>query len=146
YTLYGETLAPEAVIDQLPGYAGSRPVRVGNAANMQVQLDVFGPIVDLISSLAHARERKGITDPDKALPDRDWDLVQAMVSAVQRRWQEPDHGIWEIRDNPRHHVYSKVMGWLTVDRALTLARQFGRPTDPEWVRLRDAIADEVKAK
>ncbi|MEU6581903.1 trehalose-phosphatase [Nocardia sp. NPDC046763] len=146
YTLYGETLPPEAVIDQLPGYAGSRPVRVGNAANMQVQLDVFGPIVDLISQLAHARERKGINDPAKALPDPDWELVHAMVSAVQRRWREADHGIWEIRGNPRHHVYSKVMGWLTVDRALTLSRQFGRPADPEWEPLRDAIADEVRTE
>ncbi|MBF6134227.1 trehalose-phosphatase [Nocardia otitidiscaviarum] len=146
YTLYGETLPPEAVIDQLPGYAGSRPVRVGNAANMQVQLDVFGPIVDLISQLAHAREKKGITDPSQALPDADWELVVAMVSAVQRRWREPDHGIWEIRGNPRHHVYSKVMGWLTADRAITLARQFGRPLDPDWEKLRDTIADEVKVE
>src|SRR5262249_16481426 len=116
YTLYGETLPPEAVIDQLPGYAGSRPVRAGNAANMPGQLGVFGPIVDLISQLAHTRERQGINDPAKALPDADWELVHAMVSAVQRRWREADHGIWEIRGNPRHHVYSKVMGWLTVDR------------------------------
>lgn len=146
YTLYGETLGPEAVLDQLPGYAGSRPVRVGNAANMQVQLDVFGPIVDLIAALADARERKGIADPAKALPDREWELVHAMVSAVQRRWREPDHGIWEIRGNPRHHVYSKVMGWLTVDRALRLSTRFGRMADPAWAELRDTIAEEVKAK
>ncbi|WP_039794745.1 trehalose-phosphatase [Nocardia araoensis] len=146
YTLYGETLPPEASIDQLPGYAGSRPVRVGNAANMQVQLDVFGPIVDLIATLAHARELRGVTDPADVLPDADWELVCAMVSAVQRRWQEPDHGIWEIRGNPRHHVYSKVMGWLTVDRALTLAQKFDREADPAWPLLRDTIADEVKAK
>lgn len=146
YTLYGETLGPEAVLDQLPGYAGSRPVRVGNAANMQVQLDVFGPIVDLIAALADARERKGIVDPAKALPDREWELVHAMVSAVQRRWREPDHGIWEIRGNPRHHVYSKVMGWLTVDRALRLSTRFGRMADPAWAELRDTIAEEVKAK
>ncbi|MGW5386601.1 trehalose-phosphatase [Nocardia sp. NPDC003963] len=146
YTIYGETLPPEAVIDQLPGYAGSRPVRVGNAANMQVQLDVFGPIVDLITSLAHAREKQGTTDPRKVLPDADWELVHAMVSAVQRRWTEPDHGIWEIRGNPRHHVYSKVMGWLTIDRALTLAEKFDRPVDADWAPLRDTIAAEVKAK
>ncbi|MFC4124378.1 trehalose-phosphatase [Nocardia rhizosphaerae] len=146
YTIYGETLPPEAVIDLLPGYAGSRPVRVGNAANMQVQLDVFGPIVDLITTMAHERERQGITEPIRALPDADWALVHAMVSAVQRRWTEPDHGIWEIRGNPRHHVYSKVMGWLTIDRALTLAERFDRPADPEWAPLREIIAEEVKAK
>ncbi|WP_026343838.1 trehalose-phosphatase [Nocardia sp. BMG111209] len=146
YTLYGETLPPEAVLDQLPGYAGSRPVRVGNAANMQVQLDVFGPIVDLIAALAEAREKHGATEPDSALSDRDWELVRAMVSAVQRRWSEPDHGIWEIRGAPRHHVYSKVMGWLTVDRALKLADKFGRSADPAWAPLRDVISEEVKAK
>ncbi|KAA0022009.1 trehalose-phosphatase [Antrihabitans cavernicola] len=146
YTLYGTGLPPEAVIDSLPGYAGSRPVRVGNAANMQVQLDVFGPIVDLIASLAHAREKKGIVEPTEVLPDLDWDLVCAMVSAVQRRWMEPDHGIWEIRGNPRHHVYSKVMGWMTVDRALTLAERFGRTPDAEWASLRDTISDEVLNK
>ncbi|GAA5048399.1 trehalose-phosphatase [Nocardia callitridis] len=146
YTLYGETLPPEAVIDELPGYAGSRPVRVGNAANMQVQLDVFGPIVDLIADLANGRQREGVDDPALVLPDADWDLVRAMVSAVQRRWEEPDHGIWEIRGNPRHHVYSKVMGWLTVDRAVTLAERFGREVDPAWPTLRETIAEEVKAK
>ncbi|GAB2663096.1 trehalose-phosphatase [Prescottella soli] len=145
YTLYGTGLPPEAVIDSLPGYAGSRPVRVGNAANQQVQLDVFGPIVDLISNLALARQKKGITGSD-ALTDRDWELVSAMVEAVERRWSEPDHGIWEIRDNPRHHVYSKVMGWVTVDRALTLAESFGRPARETWAALRDEIAEEVTEK
>ncbi|MCE5288550.1 MAG: trehalose-phosphatase [Nocardiaceae bacterium] len=142
YTIHGGALPPEAVIDSLPGYAGSRPVRVGNAANNQVQLDVFGPVVDLISNLAHEREALGIAHDD-ALPDRDWELVRAMVKAVRRRWHEPDHGIWEIRDNPRHHVYSKVMCWLTVDRALTLAKQFGRKAGDDWEDLRAKIADDV---
>ncbi|CAM2880110.1 trehalose-phosphatase [Skermania piniformis] len=140
YTLYGGGLPPEAVIDSLPGYAGSRPVRVGNAANMQVQLDVFGPIVDLIHLLARARADRGMPDP---LPDRDWELVCAMVAAVTRRWHEPDHGIWEIRGNPRHHVYSKVMGWLTVDRATDLAQRYEREVDPAWPQLRTTIADDV---
>lgn len=144
YTLYGETLPPEAVLDQLPGYAGSRPVRVGNAANMQVQLDVFGPIVDLIATLADARGRQQGSDT-AALPEQDWELVRAMVSAVDRRWREPDHGIWEIRGAPRHHVYSKVMGWLTVDRAIHLAQRFGRHTEPSWEPLRAVIAEEVLA-
>ncbi|MFZ2173100.1 MAG: trehalose-phosphatase [Rhodococcus sp. (in: high G+C Gram-positive bacteria)] len=143
YTLHGGGLPPEAVIDSLPGYAGSRPVRIGNAANQQVQLDVFGPIVELICDLTHAREKQGITP---ALSDRDWELVCAMVEAVERRWFEPDHGIWEIRDNPRHHVYSKVMGWVTVDRAVSLAKHFGRDIEPGWTTLRDEIAEEVREK
>ena len=144
YTLWGQTLPPEAVIDVLPGYAGSRPVRVGNAANQQVQLDVFGPIVDLIHTLATTRTAAGVTDAAEALPDRDWELVRAMVDAVERRWSEPDHGIWEIRGNPRHHVYSKVMCWLTVDRALTLAEAYGREAQLGWTTLRDVIAQQVR--
>ncbi|OUS92913.1 trehalose-phosphatase [Rhodococcus sp. NCIMB 12038] len=143
YTLHGGGLPPEAVIDSLPGYAGSRPVRIGNAANQQVQLDVFGPIVELIHDLSHAREQQGV---EVALNDRDWELVCAMVEAVERRWFEPDHGIWEIRDNPRHHVYSKVMGWVTVDRAVALAEHFGRDVEPGWTSLRDKIAEEVREK
>ncbi|MFE7415647.1 trehalose-phosphatase [Rhodococcus sp. NPDC057529] len=143
YTLHGGGLPPEAVIDSLPGYAGSRPVRIGNAANQQVQLDVFGPIVELIHDLSHARETQGAP---VALNDRDWELVCAMVEAVERRWFEPDHGIWEIRDNPRHHVYSKVMGWVTIDRAVALAEHFGRDVEPGWIPLRDKIADEVREK
>ncbi|MFY2790747.1 trehalose-phosphatase [Rhodococcus sp. MALMAid1271] len=142
YTIWGLGLPPEAVIDELPGYAGSRPVRVGNAANQQVQLDVFGPIVELVSALAHARKAKG---GENALSDDDWELVRAMVEAVERRWFEPDHGIWEIRDNPRHHVYSKVMGWITVDRAIGLAETFGRTAESSWTTLRETIRAEVLA-
>jgi len=79
------------VIDSLPGYAGSRPVRVGNAANVQVQLDVFGPVVQLIADLCHRRVANGVRD---ALTDADWNLVSEMVFAVESRWVEPDHGIW----------------------------------------------------
>ncbi len=141
YTIHGTNLPAEAVIDSLPGYGGSRPVRVGNAANSQVQLDVFGPIVELIAQLAQARKKEGVAEP---LTDRDWELVLAMVSAVQRRWSEPDNGIWEIRGNPRHHVYSKVMCWVTVDRALTLAADFGRDPGADWETLRAEISEEVK--
>ncbi|MGH3676067.1 MAG: trehalose-phosphatase [Mycobacterium sp.] len=141
YALSGAILGPEAVIDSLPGYAGSRPVRVGNAANVQVQLDVFGPVVQLISDLCHRRVANGVTD---ALTDADWNLVSEMVYAVESRWTEPDHGIWEIRGAPRHHVYSKVMCWLTVDRGLKLAAEFGRQAPPGWAPLRDAISAQVR--
>ncbi|WP_149361672.1 trehalose-phosphatase [Lolliginicoccus suaedae] len=141
YTLHGGALPPEAVIDSLPGYAGSRPVRVSNAANNQVQLDVFGPIVELIHDLAIVRHEAGHAEP---LSARDWELVTAMVSAVSRRWAEPDHGIWEIRGAPRHHVYSKVMCWLTVDRALRLAERFDHEVPPGWQTLRDVISAQVR--
>jgi trehalose-phosphatase len=137
YTLAGNGLGPEAVIDTLPGYAGSRPVRVGNLANQQVQLDVFGPVVDLVAALSQARGK---------LTDDDWRMTCAMAEAVTRRWEEPDHGIWEERHRPRHHVYSKVMCWMTIDRAITLAEQYGRQPHPEWHALRDKIAEDVLSK
>ena len=137
YTIAGTTLPAEAVIDTLPGYAGSRPVRVGNLANQQVQLDVFGPVVDLVVALSEARGK---------LTDDDWRMVGAMAEAVARRWHEPDHGIWEERHRPRHHVYSKVMCWLTIDRAIKLAELYGREIEPTWPGLRDQIAEDVLTK
>ncbi|MFB9906022.1 trehalose-phosphatase [Allokutzneria oryzae] len=134
YTLHGTHLGPEAVIDTLPGYAGSRPVRVGNLANQQVQLDVFGPVVDLVAQLAEVRG---------ALTDDDWRMVEAMAEAVTRRWDEADHGIWEERHAPRHRVYSRVMGWVTLDRAIKLATTYGRDIDSGWSVLRDTIAQDV---
>ena len=136
YTVEGLELGPEAVIDTLPGYAGSRPVRVGNAANRQIQLDVFGPIADLLAAVATARGH---------VREEDWHVVEAMVRAVGRRWHEPDHGIWEARLPPRHHVYSKVMCWLTVARALDVQAMRGGPARADWVELRDRIRENVLA-
>ncbi len=134
YLVTGRHLPPEADIAELPGYAGSRPVRVGNAAERQVQLDVFGPIVDLIWLLSIE---------GAPLSSRHWHLVKAMVGAVDKRWAEPDHGIWEIRRSPRHHVYSKVMCWVTVDRAVRVAGEFVDGDQPEWELLRDQIRDDI---
>jgi trehalose 6-phosphate phosphatase len=137
YNVTGRHLPPEAEIAELPGYGGSRPVRVGNAAEGQVQLDVFGPIVDLVHLLLSRGE---------ALSAEHWRLVEAMVLAVSRRWTEPDHGIWEIRKPPRHHVHSKVMCWLTVDRAIAIADGFLDREPASWVELRDNIAQDVLTK
>jgi GH15 family glucan-1,4-alpha-glucosidase len=134
YTVAGQDLGPEAVIETLPGFAGSRPVRVGNAANRQVQLDVFGPIADLLAAVADQRGH--------VLPT-EWRVIEAMVEAVERRWHEPDHGLWEARIAPRHHVYSKVMCWLTVDRAITLVQKHGGVDRPDWHELRERIAENV---
>ncbi|MEL7206934.1 MAG: trehalose-phosphatase [Actinomycetota bacterium] len=134
YLVTGRHLPPEADIAELPGYAGSRPVRVGNAAERQVQLDVFGPVVDLIALLG---------ETGAPLSSEHWRLVQAMVSAVDQRWDEPDHGIWEARRPPRHHVYSKTMCWVTVDRALKVAGEFVDDDHEDWQDLRSRIADDV---
>lgn len=137
YSLSGSHLPPEAEIGTLAGYAQSRPVRVGNAASNQVQLDVFGPIVDLAAMLA---ERGAPIAPDH------WRLVRSMVRAVESRWGEPDHGIWEMRLERRHHVHSKVMCWHTVDRALVVEEAVSGGRNPDWVALRDAIRADVLAR
>ncbi len=134
YTVTGGQLGAEAVIPELSGYRASRPVRVGNAAAQQLQLDVFGPIVDLLALLA---------ERDAPLSSEHWRLVCAMVEAVESRWEEPDHGIWEIRRSRRHHVHSKVMCWLTVDRAIAVAEQLNGSEPPGWRALRDRIAAEI---
>ncbi len=136
YTVSGGTLGPEADVAELSGYRGSRPVRVGNAAAQQVQLDVFGPIAELIAALA---------DRGAALSSEHWRLVETMVAAVADRWSEPDHGIWEFRMPRQCHVHSKVMCWQTVDRALAFADYFGRKR-PDWQALRDRIAEDVLSK
>jgi len=133
YTLDGNLLGPEAVVDTLPGYAGSRPVRIGNAAQGQVQLDVFGPICNMIADTAHARGF--VTGNDLA-------IINSCVEAVERRWNEPDHGIWEIRDAPRDHVHSRVMCWMAVDQALKVLA-LAKASRPDWEALADRIKEDV---
>lgn len=137
YTIRGTELQVEGEIAELRGYAGSRPVRVGNAASSQIQIDVFGPIVELIHELVvrHA-----------PLSSEHWRLTEAMVRAVERRWTDPDNGIWEFRTARRHHVHSKVMCWLTVDRGIKIARDLARREPEGWYELRDAIRDDILEK
>jgi len=134
YTVTGGSLGTEGEIGELAGYRGSRPVRIGNAAARQVQLDVFGPIVELVAVLS---------ERDAPLSIEHWRLVEAMVRAVERRWNEPDHGIWEIRRPRRHHIHSKVMCWATVDRAVLIGERFFDRRRDDWAALRDSIAADV---
>ncbi|WP_051973460.1 trehalase-like domain-containing protein [Cryobacterium sp. MLB-32] len=134
YSVSGYSLSTEASLESLPGYAGSRPVRIGNAADNQVQLDVFGPIAELIDTLSARRGE---------LTDFQWGLLGQMVDAVESRWQEPDHGIWEARRSPRHHTYTKTMCWVTIDRALRVAARHGRTPEPHWELLAETIREDV---
>ena len=134
YTVAGQELPAEAEIGHLQGYGQSRPVRLSNAAALQVQLDVFGPIVDLVALLA---ERGMPISPDHLR------LVSAMVRAVEARWSEPDHGIWEIRADRRHHVHSRVMCWMTASRAVQVQRHVLGRSDAAWERLAEAIRADV---
>ena len=137
YTVTGGDLPPEAEIGELNGYAGSRPVRIGNAACGQVQLDVFGPILELTWLLLEA---------GAPLSSEHMRLVEAMATAVSMRWREPDHGIWEFRAVREHHVHSKVMCWQTIVLAERIHERLrGRPHH-DWQRLADEIAADVLEK
>lgn len=136
YTITGGHLPPEGELTHLSGYAGSRPVRVSNAAAHQMQFDVYGPIVDLVALLAEA---------GAPISREHWRLVRSMVDGVQARWNEPDHGIWEMRTDRRHHVHSKVMCWHTLDRALAVEDALLGRQSQEWIDLRAQIKADVLA-
>ena len=136
YRINGERLGAEASIDSLPGYAGSRPVRVGNAADSQLQIDVFGPVCLLIEQLVQARG---------SVSEQEWTLTCSMVDAVGRRWMNPDHGIWEIRDRPKHYTHSRMMCWLAVNSSLQIAQRNGTP-QPAWETLREEIAAAIESE
>ncbi len=134
YTVTGQETPTEAELAHLSGYAASRPVRIGNAAARQVQLDVFGPIADLLWEL---HQCEGHLSPNHH------HLVQSMATAVRHRWREPDHGIWEIRGPLQHHVHTKVMCWLTMDRAARIAQASGVAGGARLAEIADTIRDDV---
>jgi GH15 family glucan-1,4-alpha-glucosidase len=135
YGCAGERRLTEVELDWLPGYEGSRPVRVGNAASEQFQLDVYGEVMD---ALTKARDA-GI-GPDR----RAWAIQRALLGEVEHVWHEPDEGIWEVRGPRRHFVHSKVMAWVAFDRAVQSVERHGLdgPVDA-WRATRDAIHEEV---
>ena len=137
YGLAGERRLDEWEVPWLPGYEGAAPVRVGNAAHAQLQLDVYGEIMD---ALYHAR-RGGLPPSAEA-----WELARALVRHLERIWREPDEGIWEVRGGRRHFVHSKVMAWVALDRVIKIAEQFGRDGQVNrWRAMRRCIHEEVCA-
>ncbi|MGC0328035.1 GH15 family glucan-1,4-alpha-glucosidase [Streptomyces sp. SAI-170] len=140
YSVTGERDLPERELD-LPGYEGSAPVRVGNAAADQLQLDVYGEVIATLY-LAHEEGVAGCADTAV--------LHLRLVEHLARRWQEPDEGIWEVRGERRHFVHSKVMAWVAVDRTIRLAEAGALDIDTDALgalnELRDAIHREVCAK
>ena len=138
YGLDGTRRLTEYELDHLPGYEGSRPVRVGNAAAEQLQIDVWGETLD---GLAFARET-GISRDDSA-----WRLQVNLLEFLEGNWQEPDNGLWEMRGDRRHFVHSKVMAWVAFDRMVSGVEDFrlDGPVD-RWRQFRDDIRAEVLAK
>jgi GH15 family glucan-1,4-alpha-glucosidase len=135
YGIRGERRLLEWEADWLPGYEGAQPVRIGNAAHAQLQLDVYGELMDAFHQ-SRVAELK--------LEDGTWDLELAVLEHLEEVWDQPDHGIWERRSEGRHYVFSKVMCWVAFDRGIKSAEQFGfkAPID-RWKRLRDTIHREV---
>ncbi len=133
YGIDGRRDLTESTLDDLSGYAGARPVRIGNGAFDQRQNDVFGAVLDSI--LLHTRR-------SERLPRRLWPIVQAQAECATRVWQNPDQGIWEARGKPQHYVSSKLMCWVALDRAAKLAEIRG---DPELQATWRATAEEIRA-
>jgi GH15 family glucan-1,4-alpha-glucosidase len=134
----GERRLQEIEIEELEGYRGSSPVRMGNAAEKQVQLDVYGELLDLAWLWYHRGHR----------PDEDyWDFLVDLVNAAAQRWHHPDHGIWEMRGKPLHFVQSKAMCWSALDRGVRLAQELDRDAPvKEWKRARDEITRAIDEK
>ncbi|MDQ3914237.1 MAG: glycoside hydrolase family 15 protein [Actinomycetota bacterium] len=139
YTLFGRSPAEEREIPDVPGYRGSVPVRVGNDAQTQHQLDVYGWVVDAAWLL---------TDSGRELHAETWRAVAGMADFVAGHWQEPDAGIWEVRGEPLHHVHSKMMAWLCLDRAVRIARARGGRARrvARWSEEKERIRSDVAAR
>src|SRR5512140_2812056 len=135
YGIAGERRLEEYELDWLPGYEGSRPVRVGNAAAGQFQLDVYGEVVGVGWAVAIALGH---------LPEQIWRQLRGLLDYLEGAWQEPDDGMWEARGPRRHYTQSKVMAWLAFDRAIALSKRF-KLTGPvqRWEQVRAQIHDEI---
>jgi GH15 family glucan-1,4-alpha-glucosidase len=135
YGIAGERRLDEWEVPWLPGYGGAKPVRIGNAAHDQLQLDVYGELMD---ALHHAR-RGGLSGSESA-----WALQRSLVAHLETIWDQPDEGIWEVRGPRQHFTYSKVMAWVAFDRAVKAVESFGLqgPID-RWRELRARIHAEI---
>ncbi len=139
YGIAGERRLTELELPWLSGYAGSTPVRIGNEASGQFQLDVYGELLDAL----HLDRTSGLG----ATHDESWDLQRIILDELEGRWAEPDQSLWEMRGDPRHFVHSKVMAWVGFDRAVLANEQFGLPGPVDhWRAIRDDIHAEVCAK
>jgi GH15 family glucan-1,4-alpha-glucosidase len=135
YGIAGERLLPEWEVPWLDGYERSRPVRIGNAASQQLQLDVYGEIMDVLHQGRHGK---------LAPTDAGWQLQCSLLAHLERIWNRPDRGMWEVRSKPQHFTYSKVMTWVAFDRSIRSAEQFGLGAPlRRWRRLRRRIHDAV---
>jgi GH15 family glucan-1,4-alpha-glucosidase len=138
YGLAGERRLTELELGWLPGYEGSAPVRIGNAAANQHQLDVYGEVMDAM----HVARRAGLEPSENA-----WRVQRALLEFLEKDWPLPDEGIWEVRGPRRHFTHSKVMAWVAMDRGVKAVEQLKLPGDVKhWKNIRKKIHDEVCKK
>lgn len=138
YGVGGERRLTEFTVDWLPGYAESKPVRIGNAAHEQIQLDVYGEVLDAF----YQARRLGIPSSTAG-----WAMETTLIRHLAEIWQQPDEGIWEVRGGRRHFIHSKVMVWVAFDRAVRSIEEFDLPGPiEEWRKLRDRIHDDICSK
>jgi len=138
YSIDGAAQLQEHELEHLAGYRGSRPVRIGNGAFDQSQLDVYGGVADA----AYVHEREGVL-----LTREQWAALRGEIDYVCAHWHEPDHGIWEMRAPEQHHVFSKLMCWVALDRGLLIAEHEGWEHDePRWAATRDALHANILAQ
>jgi GH15 family glucan-1,4-alpha-glucosidase len=141
YGIHGERTLTERTLSQLSGYRDSRPVRVGNGAYQQRQLDVFGEVLD---ALWFYYQHGGTEDGPPRIDPPIWSLMREIADFICEVWRQTDHGIWEIRGDERQYVYSKLMCWVGLDRAVQLAAKAGVEGNADrWERERDAIRREI---
>ncbi len=137
YGLAGERRLSEQTLDWLSGYQGSRPVRIGNAAFAQLQLDVYGEILDALH-VARTFELDASRDG--------WEFQKVLLADLATKWMTPDEGIWEVRGGARHFTHSRLMTWVAYDRAVQAVEQFGLSGPvAEWRKMRDTIRDDILA-
>jgi GH15 family glucan-1,4-alpha-glucosidase len=137
YGIRGERDLVERELPHLSGYCDSRPVRIGNEAANQKQLDIYGEVLDCIHFF---RRQGGFEQCGEELDGPLWEMMRTLVEYVCSHWQEPDSGIWEVRGGPRHFLYSKVMCWVALDRAIRAAQQLHLEADlARWCFIRDQI-------
>jgi GH15 family glucan-1,4-alpha-glucosidase len=135
YGVGGERWLPELVVPWLPGYENSSPVRTGNAAYQQLQIDVFGEVVDAM--LQTVKARMGVSERSRA-------VRPVVLEYLAKAWRQPDEGIWEVRGGPQHFVHSKVMAWVAFDRAADpLAAEAFGDAGERWRKIADEIHAEV---
>ena len=135
YGLAGERRLTEWEVPWLPGYNGAKPVRIGNAASQQLQLDVYGEVMDAL----HQARCGGLGNKEAG-----WRLQRALIGQLEHIWDQPDQGIWELRGEPQHYTYSKVMAWVAVDRAIRSAREFCMEGPvAHWESLRERIHQDI---